>query len=54
MVTTEKGVNFPGASPMTIGRIVGKSGDADWFSKGLKIYSSRTLGQIYSRVSGRI
>jgi len=54
MVTTEKGVNFPGSSEMTIKRIVAKSGDVSWFSKRLKIYSHRTIGQIYSRVAGKI
>jgi peptidoglycan/xylan/chitin deacetylase (PgdA/CDA1 family) len=54
MVTTEKGVNFPGSSEMAIKRIVAKSGDVTWFSKRLKIYSHRTIGQIYSRVAGKI
>jgi len=54
MVTTEKGVNFPGSSEMTIKRIVAKSGDVSWFSRRLKIYSHRAIGQIYSRVAGKI
>lgn len=54
MVTTEKGVNFPGTSMLAIKRIVAKSGDVGWFSKRIRIYSNRTLGGIYSRVVGRI
>ena len=54
MVTTERGVNFPGKSEAAIKRIVAKSGDVTWFSKRLKIYSHRTIGQIYSRVAGKI
>lgn len=54
MVTTERGVNFPGGSEAAIKRIVAKSGDVTWFSKRLKIYSHRTIGQIYSRVAGKI
>jgi peptidoglycan/xylan/chitin deacetylase (PgdA/CDA1 family) len=53
MVTTEKGVNFPGSDEMVIKRIVAKSGDS-WFSQRLRIYSHRTIGHIYSRVAGRI
>ena len=53
MVTTEKGVNFPGSSEMTIKRIVAKSGDS-WFSQRLRIYSHRTIGHIYSRITGKI
>jgi peptidoglycan/xylan/chitin deacetylase (PgdA/CDA1 family) len=54
MVTTQKGVNSPGSSERAIKRIVAKAGDVGWFSKRLKIYSHRTLGQIYSRVAGKI
>lgn len=54
MVTTEKGVNCPGSNEKAIKRIVAKSGDVGWFSKRLKIYSHRTIGQIYSRVAGKI
>jgi peptidoglycan/xylan/chitin deacetylase (PgdA/CDA1 family) len=54
LVTTEKGVNFPGAGVAAIKRIVAKSGEAGWFSRRLSIYSRRTLGQIYSRISGKI
>ncbi len=54
MVTTEKGVNFPGSNEMTIKRIVAKSGDKGWFSKRLSIYSHRRMGQIYSRIAGKI
>ena len=54
MVTTERGVNFPGTSEKAIKRIVAKSGDVGWFSQRLKIYSHRTIGQIYSRVAGKI
>ncbi len=54
LVTTEKGVNFSGAGVATIKRIVAKSGEASWFSRRLSIYSRRTLGQIYSRISGKI
>jgi peptidoglycan/xylan/chitin deacetylase (PgdA/CDA1 family) len=53
-VTTEKGVNFPGSGAAAIKRIVAKSGKASWFSRRLSIYSRRTLGRIYSRVSGKI
>jgi len=51
-VTTEKGVNFHGSSIWEIKRIVAKSGDKGWFSSRMRIYSNRTLGQIYSRISG--
>jgi peptidoglycan/xylan/chitin deacetylase (PgdA/CDA1 family) len=54
LVTTEKGVNFPGGGVATIKRIVAKSGEAGWFSRRLSIYSRRTLGQIYSRISGKL
>ena len=54
MVTTEKGVNVPGAGADAIKRIVAKSGDGGWFSRRLSIYSRRTLGYVYSRISGRI
>ena len=53
-VTTEKGVNFPGSNEMIIKRIVAKSGDKGWFSKRLSIYSHRGMGQIYSRIAGKI
>lgn len=54
MVTTEKGVNFPGSDEKAIKRIVAKSGDEGWFSKRLAIYSHRTLGSLYSRMAGKI
>ncbi len=54
LVTTEKGVNFPGAGVAAIKRIVAKSGEESWFSRRLSIYSRRTLGHIYSRISGKI
>jgi peptidoglycan/xylan/chitin deacetylase (PgdA/CDA1 family) len=53
-VSTEKGVNFPGSNEMMIKRIVAKSGDKGWFSKRLSIYSHRGMGQIYSRIAGKI
>ena len=53
-VTTEKGVNFSGSNEMIIKRIVAKSGDKGWFSRRLSIYSHRGMGQIYSRIAGRI
>ncbi len=31
-----------------------KSGEKSWFSRRLSIYSRRTLGHIYSRISGKI
>jgi peptidoglycan/xylan/chitin deacetylase (PgdA/CDA1 family) len=54
LVTTEKGVNFPGAGVAAMKRIVAKSGEEGWFSRRLGIYSRRTLGHIYSRISGKI
>jgi peptidoglycan/xylan/chitin deacetylase (PgdA/CDA1 family) len=54
LVTTEKGVNFPGAGVAAIKRIVAKSGEGSWFSRRLSIYSRRTLGHLYSRISGKI
>jgi peptidoglycan/xylan/chitin deacetylase (PgdA/CDA1 family) len=54
MVTTEKGVNSPGSDVEAIKRVVAKSGDAGWFSKRLTIYSNRAVGQIYSRIAGKI
>lgn len=54
IVTTEKGVNFPGSSPFSIKRVVAKSGDPDWFSTRIWIYSHRGIGRLYSRVVGRI
>ena len=54
LVTTEKGVNFPGAGVAAIKRIVAKSGEERWFSRRLSIYSRRTLGHIYSRIVGKI
>jgi peptidoglycan/xylan/chitin deacetylase (PgdA/CDA1 family) len=54
LVTTEKGVNFPGAGAAAIKRIVAKSGEESWFSRRLSIYSRRTLGHIYSRIAGKI
>ncbi|HSR13547.1 MAG TPA: polysaccharide deacetylase family protein, partial [Thermodesulfobacteriota bacterium] len=54
MVTTEKGVNVPGSDPRAIRRIVAKSDSGSWFSQRVKIYSSRFLGTLYTRVSGRI
>jgi hypothetical protein len=54
LVTTEKGVNFPRAGVGAIKRIVAKSGEESWFSRRLSIYSHRTLGLIYSRISGKI
>jgi peptidoglycan/xylan/chitin deacetylase (PgdA/CDA1 family) len=53
-VTTEKGVNFQGSSEMTIKRIVAKSGNETWFSRRLSIYSHKAVGNIYSRISGKI
>jgi len=53
-VTTEKGVNYPGGGVAAIKRIVAKSGEKSWFSRRLSIYSRRTLGHIYSRISGKI
>lgn len=54
MVTTEKGVNFPGSDETAIKRIVAKSGDEGWFSTRLTIYSHRAMGYIYSRIAGKI
>jgi peptidoglycan/xylan/chitin deacetylase (PgdA/CDA1 family) len=54
VVTTEKGVNFSGSNVMAIKRVVAKSGDKGWFSRRLSIYSNRTLGFLYSRISGKI
>jgi len=54
MVTTEKGINYPGSEETKIKRIVAKSGEAGWFRQRLKIYSNRALGGIYSRVAGKI
>jgi len=54
MVTTEKGVNFPGSDITEIKRVVAKSGDPRWFRRRVQIYSHRALGQIYSRVAGKI
>ena len=54
MVTTEKGVNFPGSDETAIKRIVAKSGDEGWFSTRLTIYSHRALGYVYSRIAGKI
>ena len=54
MVTTEKGVNVPGSGVTSIKRIVAKSGEGGWFSRRLSIYSRRSLGHIYSRISGKI
>ncbi len=53
-VTTEKGVNVPGSGEMAVRRIVAKSGEKRWFSTRLTIYSHRSLGRIYSRISGKI
>lgn len=53
-VTTEKGINLPGAGVTAIKRIVAKSGEEGWFSRRLSIYSRPTLGLIYSRISGKI
>lgn len=53
-VTTEKGVNYPGSDPMTIKRIVAKSGEKSWFSSRLWIYSQRSIGHLYSRIAGKI
>ncbi len=54
LVTTEKGVNFPGTGVTAIKRIVAKSGERRWFSLRLGIYSRPSLGRIYSRISGKI
>jgi peptidoglycan/xylan/chitin deacetylase (PgdA/CDA1 family) len=54
LVTTEKGVNFPGSGVEAIKRIVAKSGEGNWFSRRLSIYSRPSLGRIYSRISGKI
>ena len=54
IATTEKGVNFPGADPLAIKRIVAKSGDRGWFSTRHWIYSHPRIGKWYSRVVGRI
>jgi peptidoglycan/xylan/chitin deacetylase (PgdA/CDA1 family) len=54
LVTTEKGVNFPGSDALAIKRIVAKSGAKGWFSTRIRIYSHRTLGLVYSRLHGKI
>ena len=54
LATTDKGVNYPGSNPMAIKRIVTKSGKDHWFPRRWRIYSHRFLGQLYSRVVGRI
>jgi peptidoglycan/xylan/chitin deacetylase (PgdA/CDA1 family) len=54
IVTTEKGVNFPGSSPFLIKRVVAKSGDPGWFSARIWIYSHSLIGNLYSRVVGKI
>ena len=54
LATTEKGVNPPGGDPMTIKRVVAKSGNPRWFQQRVQIYSHRILGTVYSRVAGKI
>jgi peptidoglycan/xylan/chitin deacetylase (PgdA/CDA1 family) len=54
ILTTEKGVNFPGSDPFSIKRIVAKSGDPGWFSTRIWIYSHPMVGSFYSRVVGKI
>lgn len=54
MVTTKKGVNYPGSEVSAIKRVVAKSGNPGWFRSRLRIYSHRALGEVYSRISGRI
>ncbi|MCX5906576.1 MAG: polysaccharide deacetylase family protein [Deltaproteobacteria bacterium] len=54
MLTTEKGVNYPGSEEMAMKRIVAKSGEKGWFSMRIRIYSHRSLGHIYSRLHGKI
>jgi peptidoglycan/xylan/chitin deacetylase (PgdA/CDA1 family) len=51
-VTTKKGVNYPGSDVMAIKRVVTKTGGEGWFSRRLTIYSQRTLGRVYGRISG--
>jgi len=53
MVSTQKGVNPPGADVTAIKRVVAKSGRR-WFPTRFRIYSNRALGEIYRRISGRI
>jgi len=54
IATTEKGVNFPGSSPLSIKRVVAKSGDPGWFSTRIWIYSHSVIGNLYCRVVGKI
>jgi peptidoglycan/xylan/chitin deacetylase (PgdA/CDA1 family) len=54
IVTTEKGVNLPGTNPLTIKRVVAKSGDPGWFSTRIWIYSHPRIGRLYSRIVGKI
>ena len=54
VATTEKGVNAPGSDVFAIKRIVAKSGDKRWFSARHWIYSHPRIGELYSRVAGRI
>ena len=54
ILTTKKGVNCPGSNPLSIKRIVAKSGDPGWFSSRMWIYSHRLVGRMYSRVVGKI
>lgn len=54
MVTTQKGVNPPGADVTAIKRVTAKSGGSRWFPTRFWIYSNRALGEIYGRISGRI
>ncbi len=52
--TTEKGVNYRGSSEWKIKRIGAKWGDPKWFSRRIKIYSHRRIGEIYSQIAGKI
>jgi hypothetical protein len=54
IATTEKGVNFPGSSPLFIKRVVAKSGNPGWFSTRFWIYSHSLVGNLYSRFVGKI
>ncbi len=51
-VTTEKGVNHPGSDVTAIKRVVAKGRGGGWFSRRLTVYSHRTLGRLYSRITG--